>query len=308
MLTVGQALEEFMAYKYTLSPKTKKWYRQKLGVFAAWCDQHHHSLESLRPTHANLFLQSLMENPTPAGTRRSIQTVRGYAETITVFLNWCRSHTELLDVHVRFEVKDVNRPRADEKVVETLTAEEFHALEQACQMEYSKVLELRDRAILRVLLETGIRAGELCGLMVDDICLEEGDPHIKVVGKGRKERWVGLSAQGRLAVYRYLRRARSAPVGEEHLFLSRYKEPLTTSGLYRICSRLGEWAGVAGVHPHRFRHTFAINHARVFGDYKRLQRLMGHSTDVTRRYLEGFAEDDARRPGNWTQVDKERRY
>ncbi|MBN2004672.1 MAG: site-specific integrase [Anaerolineae bacterium] len=62
--------------------------------------------------------------------------------------------------------------------------------------------------------------------------------------------------------------------------------PLNRNALYRLLSRLGKRAGVNNCHPHRFRHTFAIEFLRNGGDIYSLQRMMGHSTlEMVKTYL-----------------------
>jgi integrase/recombinase XerD len=69
-------------------------------------------------------------------------------------------------------------------------------------------MRLRDKAILAILLDTGIRAEEMCGLTLENLHIGGSESYIRVVGKGRKEREVGLGKQAALAVQRYLSRAR----------------------------------------------------------------------------------------------------
>lgn len=151
----------------------------------------------------------------------------------------------------------------------------------------------RDRAILLLLLDTGIRASELAadprrdvpGLLIGN--LDQRNLHIKVLGKGDKERIIPISNATLKAVWRYLV-TRNDPPADQPLFLSfQSVKPLTRNGLLQLIKKLGERADVPNAHPHRFRHTFAINFLRNGGKTLELQRLLGHTTlEMVKRYVD----------------------
>lgn len=139
----------------------------------------------------------------------------------------------------------------------------------------------RNKAILLILLDTGIRASELCGLRLSDLA----DTSLRVMGKGGKERFVPVTPMALAALVAYLE---TRPPGKRHapVFLSEDGNQLTRDALRRLVGRLGDRAGVHNVHPHRFRHTFAINYLLNGGDPYTLQMILGHSTmDMVKRYL-----------------------
>ncbi len=86
------------------------------------------------------------------------------------------------------------------------TSADIKALLTACNNENTPELVVRDKVIIMLLLETGIRAGELCGLTLDNVQLNPKDPFIKVFGKGRKEREVGLGQAACTALHKYISR------------------------------------------------------------------------------------------------------
>jgi integrase/recombinase XerD len=139
----------------------------------------------------------------------------------------------------------------------------------------------RDVAILLTLVDTGVRASELCGLRLSDL---EGNL-LRVLGKGSKERFVPVGPVAMQAILDYMG---DRPPGKRHapVFLSEDGAPLNRDALRRIVGRIGTRAGVLNAHPHKFRHTFAINYLLNGGDPYTLQMILGHSTmDMVKRYL-----------------------
>lgn len=300
-MDIFSAIDE---YKYAISQhsqETQTWYLRMLRVFAEWCALQGLTLETLKPSDIGKFLEHIKTTHVNPHTGKPVtsHTVSGYARTVKAFLNWCVREGEY-DVSTRLPAR-IAMPKIDDKVIEIFSEQQIAALFKACEQEYSDQLKARDKAIVSLLFDTGIRASELCDLTLDCVHLDTRDGcYIKVLGKGRKEREIGLGKQARLALHRYISRYRKAPRDEQHVFLSRYSTPLTINGLGQIVQRLGTWAEVTGVRcsPHTFRHTFAINYLKAGGDVYKLSRLMGHSSvSVTEKYLKAFQSKDARADG-----------
>ena len=146
----------------------------------------------------------------------------------------------------------------------------------------------RDKAIILTLLDTGLRASELCALRVDDVDLKSGKVIVRhnVGGsKGGKGRTVFLGKNCRRVVWRYLAEREDGDQPEAPLFLNIYNRPMNPGSLRHLIKGLGEKAEVKNCHPHRFRHTFAITYLRSGGDIFTLQSLLGHSSlDMVRHY------------------------
>ena len=149
---------------------------------------------------------------------------------------------------------------------------------------------LRDRAIIYLLLDTGIRASELCGLKFRDVDIESHS--CRVLGKGNKERSVAFSDGTARKLWPYLREIRYCSDPDSPLFPSdRGKtggEAITRNGLFQLIRRLGKAAEVADKRcsPHTFRHTFAITYLRNGANVYGLKSMMGHtSLTICQRYL-----------------------
>jgi site-specific recombinase XerD len=139
---------------------------------------------------------------------------------------------------------------------------------------------LRDRAMILLLLDTGLRASELCGLRVEDVSWP--GRRLVVTGKADKERYLRFSPVTLEAVQASLAGRRSGP-----LFCNRQHTALDRHAVRLLFRRLGLRAGVLRCHPHRMRHTFAIQFLRNEGNVYALQAAMGHSTlDMVKWYLE----------------------
>lgn len=142
----------------------------------------------------------------------------------------------------------------------------------------------RNRAILLLLLDTGLRASELCDLKVEDLDSRNNRVFVQH-GKGMKERLLPFSSRTGQMIWRYLA-ARENYEPEDPLFLSKLGRSLSRTKLSEMLRSIGNRAGVSNVYPHRFRHTFAIQYLRNGGDVYTLQSMLGHSTlETVKIYL-----------------------
>ncbi len=278
-----------------VSVTTWRWYEQKLKHFLAYLKSEYGTtdIEGIQPKHVGAFTEYLSTTPTLNGRGvRSSYTVKGYIECVRNFLSWAAAE-ELVEQKTRDRVK---LPKVEQVVIKTLSRSQFNLLMDATSMECTRELQLRDRAILCLLLETGLRASELCSLTVGNLHLGE-DAHILVKGKGRKQREIGpLGVECQKNLRRHLR-GHSYPT----VFVSRRHTQMTVSGLDQILYRLEEWSGaeeITGVRvsAHTFRHTFAVNFLKGGGDIYTLSLLLGHtSVSTTQGYLKDFQQREARR-------------
>jgi site-specific recombinase XerD len=296
---VHQAVED---YKYAITghtPRTQGWYVQKLDHFSAWCQEQCVELEELKPVHLRRYLDHLRSTPSArTGKPLSTYTIHGSAQVIKGFLHWCK-RDELIEERTYTRIRDnVEMPKVEHTVIETFSDEQIKRLLVACGREESPALQVRARAIISLLIDTGIRAQELCTLTMDNLHLSPNDSYIKVYGKGRREREVGLGPNARQAIHRYVTRFRKNPYGLPWVFLGKSHQQMTNDGLDRLIYRLRDAAGVVGVRcsAHTFRHTFAVNYLMHGGDIYSLSRLLGHSTvSTTEIYLKSAKARNIRR-------------
>ena len=148
------------------------------------------------------------------------------------------------------------------------------------------IFRLRDMALLELLYGSGLRISEALGLNVGDLRPESG--HVRVMGKGSKERVVPLSDTCIAALARYLAvRADIPPVhGERAVFLGRRGKRLDRRQAARILEERAQEAGIPQhVSPHDLRHSFATHLLEGGADLRAVQELLGHSRiSTTQRY------------------------
>lgn len=225
----------------------------------------------------------------------SVKTLANIQATLNVFWKWaCTSYKKLGNPCVFERVNPTDKPidpLSEDDVVKLLSAcDNPSRIKRRGQQGYDfdRRTKKRDRAIIYTLLDTGARASEICEVLLKDVDIDSG--RIKVTGKGRKTRFVYLGRKGKSAVWAYLmeRFSRGKIDSDQHLFLDDDRlYPLNRDSLRHLLLRIGRRADVLNPHPHKFRHTFAVEFLRNGGDVFTLQQLLGHTTlDMVSRYVQ----------------------
>jgi site-specific recombinase XerD len=275
--------------------------QQRLGYFVQWCEQQGYTtLDAITANVLRAFiihLQGLKAyelNPRRPTEDKALSplTIKGYMLIVQAFFSWCEREGLLEDRPN--PTKRVPRVKIPKYVIQTFTPEQMAAMLDSCDI--NTPLGYRDYTMLLVLMDTGIRAGELCGLTVEDV----HDGYLTVFGKGSKEREVGLGPTASRALWKYLHLYRPRMVHSEHerhVFLGHGGTPLLRNGLGQALQRIGEEAGIEGVRmsAHTFRHTFARGWLENGGEIFKLSRVLGHSEmQTTQIYLRDFQSREAR--------------
>lgn len=279
------------------SPATVSDYSGTYRKFTAWLSQAGvDQIEAITPDHINQFLNHLSAQGLARKTQLNAWTALSSL--------WTWAEQAIGAPHI---VRGVPRPRVQRHQPEPYTAEQVRKLLTAA--EYSAPWEgryagartrrhthLRDRAIMLLLLDTGMRASELCALKVEDYDRKTGRIQIRH-GKGDKPRIVFAGYVTRQAIWRYqqdLQRKRggSAPARAEPLFGTTAGRPLDRSQLLHMIRNAGQRAGIDGANAHRFRHTCAVNLLRNGASAFVVQEILGHVDMSTVRLYIKLAEID----------------
>ena len=225
-------------------------------------------------------------------TRRKVThtTVHHYYVVLANFFGWVVREGYLKE-NPTAKIK-VAKPK--DKVIKPYTQAEISQMLAVCDKDYennARFLGSRNRAIVLVLLDSGVRLLELKGMQMQDVNTSNGN--IRVMGKGNKERIVRIGKVAQKSLWRYLMYRPNSD--KEELWFTEEGKPLSSVAVQCMMKRLKKRAGVIGSgNIHRFRHTFALNFLRVDKNVFNLQYLLGHSElEMVRRYTSTLGMEDA---------------
>jgi integrase/recombinase XerC len=230
---------------------TVKAYQNAVRSLAGWLAEHHPDVGpvELDRQHIRGWLVDLRES-------RSSNTARGWFAGVEHFCRWLQSEGET----DRDATAGLRTPAPGDPETAVLSDEDLRALLATCAG--TDFTARRDTAIIMLFLDGGLRLSELAGLQVADVDLR--DRMVYVVGKasrrsGPRHRAVPLGVKAARALDRYLRERRRHPYAETpRLWLgSRGRPALAADGVDAMLKRRGADAGIADLHPHAFRHTWA---------------------------------------------------
>lgn len=175
------------------------------------------------------------------------------------------------------------RIRVPQRLRNALTIEEVEKLRMAC-------IDVRERAILEMLLATGCRLSELIGMNIEDLNFK--DNSIRVIGKGNKERIVFFNPRTKVHLDKYLENRKG---NSEALFVGSRKpyNRLGSRAVEKIINKIATRAGFdKAVFPHLFRHTMASLGLQAGANIVAIQSLLGHSSvTTTERYAQNNLEN-----------------
>jgi integrase/recombinase XerD len=264
-----------------LSAATLGWYGYRLERLVRWTGDP----KAIALTTDQLRAWLIAVRAGEEGRRTADTYVEGHRRSASALLNWAVREGQLR----RSPLEKIRRIRVERKELATLTADEVARM--IATQSTATFTGRRNRAILALLYDTGIRVGELVALRREDLDLEGRT--LRVRGKAKRDRRVPLSAELLRVLGPYLGDARASTL----LFTTSTGKPLRPTAMNQWLRRAGRLAGITKrVSPHVFRHSFATAYLRNGGDEFTLQEILGHTDlEMVRRYVHLAASDVARR-------------
>jgi site-specific recombinase XerD len=265
-MTTEAAIDRFLASP-SLADSTRRAYAADLRRFGDWLDQRGTAVEEIDVRVLVDYASELgraRNGLAPATIARNLAAVRS-------FLRFTLGPTRVPDASLG--------PRRPQRLPEAPKREEIELIVDS--LDGDGPLGLRNRALVELVYSAGLRSAEAVGLDLADVDFEQ--EHVRVRGKGGKERVVPLGEEAAHVVAQYLREARPelARGANDALFLSTRGRRLDTSTLRRLLP-----------HPHRLRHSFATHLLEGGADLRTIQELLGHSSLSTTQV---YSHVDARR-------------
>lgn len=221
----------------------------------------------------------------------SKKTVLNYQIGLSALWTWAVSE-EFVNEHI---IRKLRKIKPEKRVIKPYSEDDIRNMLNS--LDQSKVYSRpgkrdtshrlehadRNRAIIFILLDTGVRVSELINLKIQEVDLR--NHRIYVMGKGSKERTIPISPKTGKVIWKYLTSRKEERLGN-YLIASKDGQQLNRARVLRIIRTIGQKAGVVKANVHRFRHTFAINYLRNGGDAYSLQMMLGHSTmEMVKTYL-----------------------
>lgn len=268
----NEALQQFITYvqlEKNYSVLTTAAYEQDLKEFFVFLNEEGiNQLEEVEYLHARLYVTKLYnEQKARATISRKISSIRSFFR----FLN---RDFELDDA----PFQALYHPKKESRLPRFFYEEELKVLFEANKGETPK--EIRELALLELLYATGIRVSELVSIELKDVDFSLSI--LRVMGKGRKERYVPFGQFAQEAMELYVNEARPILMKKqqhETLFVNMKGLPLTARGVRYILNDVVEKSDLsAKIHPHMIRHTFATHLLNNGADLRTVQELLGHAS------------------------------
>lgn len=277
-----------------LSPKTITNYKKQVSYLLEFLEREFKvtELDAVAPHQIKQFMIVMQKRG------RKPSYINDLLKAFKCFFKYIQEE-EYIPALLTAKIKNVKQPKV---IIKTFTNEEVKGMLD-CYQGHS-YLAMRNKAIMAMFFDTGIRLNELITLKQEQIYPD----YLLIKGKGNKERVVPKSPYLAkiLMKYQVVRDGYFAyrVIPYDNLFLSKNCKPLTAEAVARVVKLAGAYAGVGEeirCSPHTCRHTFAQMQLRNGLDVYSLSRLMGHeSISITQRYLEGIRDKEVIRAGTRT--------
>ena len=267
-----------------LAPRTIRNYEKQLSYFVRFLEERQDvkELEDLKPIHIKQFIAMLQEK------KNKPSYVNDLLKAVKVLCRYAFDEGYTGELITK-KVKNVKEPKV---LIHTFSDDEIVRMIQ--YYDGSDYLSIRNRIMLMMLFDTGLRISELLDMKPSQI--RQG--YFNVFGKGRKERVVPQDAIVSKWLMKYDRVRESYfefRYAEDYYFLSKNGKHLTPEAVNKMMKKAGKAVGVnplVRISPHTARHSFAHQELKNGLDLYSLSRLLGHeSVSITQRYLEAIRDE-----------------
>jgi integrase/recombinase XerD len=273
-VALREALTQFMLSRQSIrcSATTMAFYSFTAGVFVNWLENQGLTMpDDVSAQHVREYLSELVQ--------------RGMKDTT------CHAHARAIKSLVHFWASEgylaapilFQMPKLSKKRLPMLSADEVAKILGLCKQP-------RNKALLLLLADSGLRRAEVCDLNCGDVDLAAGRVLVRE-GKGGKARTAVVGPTTRRALLSYRPELQDPVCAEEPLFLARGGERLTGAGLMLMLRRLSARTGIH-ITAHALRRTFVILSLRAGMDSLHLQAMLGHSSLAMTRHYASMVDDD----------------
>lgn len=266
-----------------LSPKTIKSYRNTTALFLKYLDKEMNinDINDIKPIHVKKYFKSKSDSGCTNVYLNSINKV------LRAFFRYCKEE----DYIISNPMEKVKFSREEKKVIEVFNDNEVSKMLLA--YDFSNYLNTRNKAILSMQFDTGIRASETINIMNKHM----QEDRLFIRGKGNIERYVPVSLELRKVIKRYNKHKsiyfKDKKISDNY-FLSRTGRPLTVEALERIYKKAGQIAQVRNqirCSPHTARHYYSVKMLEN-NDIYTVSKLLGHSKiNITQTYLASLTNE-----------------
>ena len=263
---------DYLRLEKNMTSNTVEAYTDDVGKLLLYLKDAGLQPESVKLENLEHFAAGLHDiGITPRSQARILSGVRSFYKFLLMDRRIDALPTELLP-----------SPKIGEHLPEVLSGEEIDRIISG--IDLSEKEGQRNRAIIEMLYSCGLRVSELCNLLISDIWRDEG--FVKVMGKGRKERFVPISGRAlrELSLWEECRcHINIRPGNEDYVFLSfKRGRKLSRITVFHIVKVLAENAGITKeISPHTFRHSFATHLLEGGANLRAIQEMLGHESIAT---------------------------
>jgi site-specific recombinase XerD len=278
---MGRTIEELLD-RYELYARAAGFSRTQVDHMrrcVGLLDQFLQGIEDIKEVTAadfRRFLADLRDRPLWRGLKTeqarhlSGTSINTYARAVKAFFNWLKAEGIIADN----PLAAVPAPRKPKTLPKVYSEKELRAVYAAAAASAN----IRDEAVFSVLLDSGIRLAEFSALKIGGVDTESGS--LKVRGKGNKERFAYLGADGAPCIDRYIKECRQGAAKGDFLFVTKDGQPLQARGVQSLLLRLGKKAGLdERLSAHKLRHSFATLSLKYGGNLEYIRKILGH-TDI----------------------------